>query len=64
MVMRIKYGEKGKIKLVFNCPVPPSQNNFPYRTLYPPLEPFKTPKKPSTKPIGKPIRKPFSEPIG
>ncbi len=61
--MRIKEGEKDKIKLVFNCPVSPSQNKFVYRTLDPPLEPFKTPKKPYTKPIGKPIRKPSRKPI-
>jgi hypothetical protein len=63
MVMRIKEGEKGQIKLVINCHVSSSQNNFVYRTYFPPLEPFKTPKKPYTKPIGKPIRKPFRKPI-
>lgn len=32
MVMRIKYGEKGKMKLVFNCHVFLSQNKLVYTT--------------------------------
>ena len=63
MVMRIKYGKKGQIKLVFNCLVFTSCNKSLYRRCFLPLEPFKIPKKPYTKPIGKPIRKPFRKPI-